>query len=96
MRPKVGGLKAHASATVLAVLAHRLVPTDIERTLQNCNGDASDSYPFLNGVTVNNGAWAQVTGVVDLTACTMINKLYLFAGAASGNLYIDDVSLTPL
>jgi len=66
------------------------------QTVQNCDGATSDSYPWLTGVTANNGAWVQATGVVDLTACTKINKLYLFAGAASGNLYIDDVSLTPL
>jgi hypothetical protein len=66
------------------------------QTVQNCNGAASDSYPWLNGQTVSNGTWVQVSGVVDLTACTTISKLLLFAGAASGNLYIDDVSLTPL
>lgn len=66
------------------------------QTVENCNGAASDSYPWLNGATVSNGAWVQVTGVVDLTSCTTISKLYLYAGAASGNLYIDDVSLTPL
>jgi len=66
------------------------------QTIQNCDSATTDSYPWLTGVTANNGAWVQATGVVDLTACTKINKLYLFAGAASGNLYIDDVSLTAL
>ena len=66
------------------------------QTVENCNGAASDSYPWLAGATVNNGQWVQVSGVVDLTSCTTISTLYLFAGAASGNLYVDDVSLTPL
>ena len=66
------------------------------QTVQNCNSDASDSYPWLAGATANNGAWVQVTGTVDLTTCTTINKLLLFAGAASGDLYLDDVSLTAL
>jgi len=45
---------------------------------------------------VTNGAWQQITGIVDLTACTSIEKLQLFVGADSGDLYIDDVALTPL
>jgi GH35 family endo-1,4-beta-xylanase len=64
--------------------------------VENCNGAASDGYPWLAGATVNNGQWVQVTGTVDLTSCTTIGKLYLYAGAASGNLYVDDVSLIPL
>jgi len=66
------------------------------QTVQNCNADASDSYPWLAGVTVANGAWVQVTGTVDLTGCTTVNKLLLFLGAASGDLYVDDVALTAL
>jgi GH35 family endo-1,4-beta-xylanase len=66
------------------------------QTVQNCNTGGSDTYPWLAGATVNNGAWVQVSGVVDLTSCTTINGLQLYAGAASGNLYIDDVSLTAL
>jgi GH35 family endo-1,4-beta-xylanase len=66
------------------------------QTVENCNSATSDSYPWLAGATVNNGAWVHVSGVVDLTSCTTINKLLLFAGAASGNLYIDDVTLNPL
>ncbi len=66
------------------------------QTVQNCNADASDSYPWLAGVTVANGAWVQVTGTVDLTSCTTVNKLILFVGAASGDLYVDDVTLTAL
>jgi hypothetical protein len=66
------------------------------QTIQNCNSDTQDSYPWLAGATVANGAWTQVSGVVDLTACTTINKLMLFAGADSGDLYLDDVSLIPL
>jgi hypothetical protein len=65
------------------------------QTVQNCDAKG-DSYPWLAGATVSNGAWVQVTGIVDLTACTSITKLLLFAGAASGDLYIDDVSLTAL
>jgi GH35 family endo-1,4-beta-xylanase len=65
------------------------------QTVQNCNG-AGDSYPWLNGATVSNGAWVQVSGTVDLSACTTIGKLLLFAGTASGNLYLDDVTLTAL
>jgi hypothetical protein len=66
------------------------------QTIQSCNGASSDSYPWLNGATVTNGAWQQITGIVDLTACTSIEKLQLFVGADSGDLYIDDVALTPL
>jgi GH35 family endo-1,4-beta-xylanase len=66
------------------------------QTVQNCNTDASDSYPWLAGATVANGAWVQVTGTVDLTSCTTVNKLLLFLGEASGDLYVDDVSLTAL
>jgi GH35 family endo-1,4-beta-xylanase len=66
------------------------------QTVENCNSATSDSYPWLAGATVANGAWVKVSGVVDLTACTTINKLLLFAGAASGDLYVDDVSLTAL
>ncbi|HYP89722.1 MAG TPA: endo-1,4-beta-xylanase [Polyangiaceae bacterium] len=66
------------------------------QTIQNCNADAGDSFPGLAFITVSNGQWVQVTGTVDLTACTTINKLVLFAGADSGSLYLDDVSLTPL
>jgi hypothetical protein len=65
------------------------------QTVQNCDSASSDSYPWMNGATVANGAWTQITGTVDLTSCTKINKLLLFAGTASGNLYIDDVTLTP-
>jgi len=31
-----------------------------------------------------------------VSACTSIEKLQLFVGADSGDLYIDDVLLTPL
>ena len=65
------------------------------QTVQNCNG-AGDSYPWLNGGTVSNGAWVQLVGTVDLTACSTIGNLLLFAGADAGDLYIDDVTLTPL
>ena len=66
------------------------------QTIQNCDAAASDSFPGLAFVTVNNGAWVQVSGTVDLSACTTINKLILFAGADSGDLFLDDVSLTPI
>jgi hypothetical protein len=66
------------------------------QTVQNCNSDATDSYPWLNGATISNGAWAQVSGVVDLSACTTVNKLLLFVGADEGDLFLDDVVLTPL
>jgi endo-1,4-beta-xylanase len=66
------------------------------QTIQNCNADTSDSYPGLAFPTVSNGTWVQVTGTVDLSACATINKLVLFAGADAGDLYLDDVSLTPL
>ena len=67
------------------------------RIVERCNGATSDSYPWLNGATVSNGGgWVKVSGVVDLTSCTTVNKLLLFAGAASGNLFIDDVSLAPI
>ena len=64
--------------------------------MQRCDGATSDSYPWLAGATVSNGAWAQVSGTVDLSACTSTEKLQLFVGADSGDLYVDDVTLTPL
>lgn len=66
------------------------------QTIQNCNADAGDSFPGLAFKTVSNGTWVQVTGTVDLTACTTVNKLILFAGADAGDLYLDDVSLVAL
>jgi hypothetical protein len=68
------------------------------QTDQICNGNGSESYPWLQGTTVNNGSWAQLTGTVDLSACTTsVDKLNLFVGGADGgDLYLDDVSLTPL
>jgi hypothetical protein len=66
------------------------------QTIQSCNSVGSDSYPWLAGDTVTNGSWKQVTGVVDLTTCTSIEKLMLFVGADAGDLYIDDIALTPL
>ncbi len=64
------------------------------QTIQNCNSDASDSFPGLAFSTVSNGTWTQVTGTIDLSACTTVNKLILFAGADSGDLNVDDVVLT--
>lgn len=66
------------------------------QTIQNCNSDAGDSYPGLAFKTVSNGVWVEVSGTIDLSACTTLNKLILFAGADAGDLYLDDVSLTPL
>jgi hypothetical protein len=66
------------------------------QTIQSCNGVGSDSYPWLMGDTVSNGSWKQLTGTVDLTGCSSIEKLQLFVGADSGDLYIDDVTLVPL
>lgn len=65
------------------------------QTVQNCD-NKGDSYPWLMGATVANGAWSQLSGTVDLSACTSVDKLLLFVGADSGDLYIDDVTLTPL
>jgi hypothetical protein len=45
---------------------------------------------------VSNGTWTQLTGTIDLSACTTLNKLILFAGADSGDLSLDDVVLTAL
>jgi endo-1,4-beta-xylanase len=66
------------------------------QTIQSCNGVGSDSYPWLMGDTVSNGSWKQLTGTVDLSGCTSIEKLQLFVGADSGDLYLDDVTLTPM
>lgn len=66
------------------------------QTVQSCNGTGSDGYPWLAGATVNNGTWQQVVGTVDLTACTTVEKLILFVGADSGDLYVDDVTLNPI
>jgi hypothetical protein len=38
----------------------------------------------------------QLTGVVDLTSCNSVENLLLFVGADAGDLYVDDVTLTPL
>ena len=65
------------------------------QTVQNCNA-AGDSYPWLNGVNVANGQWVQITGTIDLSACTTVDNLLLFAGADTGDLYVDDVTLTLL
>ena len=64
------------------------------QTIRNCAGDAGDSYPGMAFTTVTNGQWVQVTGTIDLTTCSAVNKLILFAGADAGDLYVDDVSLT--
>lgn len=66
------------------------------QAIKNCDSDASDSYPWLTGPVVAAGEWQQVTGTIDLSTCTQVNKLYLFAGADSGDVYIDDVVLTAL
>jgi hypothetical protein len=66
------------------------------QTVQSCNGTGSDSYPWLAGATVSNGDWQQVTGTVDLTACSTTEKLMLFVGADAGDLYVDDVTLSAL
>ena len=66
------------------------------QTVQSCNAGGSDTYPWLAGASVANGAWVQVAGTVDLTACTSVEKLILFVGADSSDLYVDDVSLTAL
>ncbi len=66
------------------------------QTVQSCNGTGSDTYPWLAGATVSNGVWQQVTGTVDLTTCTTVEKLQLFVGADSGDLYVDDVTLSAL
>jgi endo-1,4-beta-xylanase len=61
-----------------------------------CNSAVGDSYGNLAFPSPNNGQWVQVTGTLDLSACTTVEKLQLFAGADAGDLYLDDVSLTPL
>jgi len=66
------------------------------QTVQSCNATGSDTYPWLAGGSVANGAWVQVTGTVDLSACTSVEKLLLFVGADAGDLYVDDVTLTAL
>ncbi len=64
------------------------------QTVQSCNSVGTDSYPWLAGDQVTNGTWKQLSGTVDLSGCTSIEKLQLFAGADSGDLYLDDVTLT--
>ncbi|HET9958267.1 MAG TPA: endo-1,4-beta-xylanase [Polyangiaceae bacterium] len=66
------------------------------QTIQSCNATGSDSYPWLSGDTVTNGSWKQLTGTVDLSACSSVEKLQLFVGADGGDLYVDDVTLTPI
>ncbi|HEV8550404.1 MAG TPA: endo-1,4-beta-xylanase, partial [Polyangiaceae bacterium] len=63
--------------------------------IRNCNQE-SDSFPGLQFKTISTGGWVQVTGTVDLSTCTTINKMILFAGADAGDLSVDDVVLTPL
>jgi hypothetical protein len=66
------------------------------QAVQRCDGAAGDSYPWLQGDTVNNGEWKQLVGTVDLSACSSVDNLLLFVGGDSGDLYVDDVTLTPL
>ncbi len=66
------------------------------QTVLSCNGIGTDSYPWLAGATVASGTWQQVVGTIDLTACTSVEKLLLFAGADAGDLYLDDATLTAL
>lgn len=65
------------------------------QTIQACNG-GSTSYPWLGGANLGNGGWTQLTGTVDLSACTSIQNLVLFVGADTGDLYVDDVVLKPI
>jgi GH35 family endo-1,4-beta-xylanase len=66
------------------------------QSAKSCDG-ASTTYPFYAGPTVTSGQWVQVTGLIDLTACTTVNSLSLYAQEAStGSLYLDDVSLIAL
>ncbi|HMA93833.1 MAG TPA: endo-1,4-beta-xylanase, partial [Polyangiaceae bacterium] len=61
----------------------------------NCGSGAQ--YGWLQQVTVNNGEWQKITGPVDLSACTSVSQVSLFAeGPTSGNLYVDDVELIAL
>jgi len=66
------------------------------QTVQRCNAVTSDGFPWLAGATITPGEWTQLSGVVDLSGCTSVEKLLLFAGTGAGDLYIDDVTLTPL
>lgn len=66
------------------------------QTVRNCNSE-SDSYPWYMGPTITNDTWVELTGTVDLSTCTTINKMILFVGGASaGYMYLDDVSLTEI
>jgi hypothetical protein len=86
--------KATAWVSVAGLSADSL---DVKfQTVQSCNASGADSYPWLAGANVKNGVWQQLTGTVDLSACTSIEKLTLFVGADSGDLYVDDVSLSPI
>jgi hypothetical protein len=89
------GKKYQASAWVS--VASLSAPGAVKfQTVQRCNGASGDSYPWLAGGTVANGAWIQLAGTVDLSACTTIENLVLFVGADSGDLLVDDVVLTAL
>jgi hypothetical protein len=86
-----GGAKY--TATAWAMVSAAGTPIKFQN-IRNCDADASDSYPTLAWVsTPTVGAWTQITGTIDLSACTTVNKLQLFVGADTGNLYIDDVTL---
>lgn len=55
------------------------------------------SYNWLGAATINNGQWGTVSGIVDLSACTTVSRVELYAeGTTTGNLYIDDVMLVPV
>jgi len=63
--------------------------------IQNCNAQATDTYPIIQWINAPTAAntWVTVTGTLDLSACTTISKVQLLIGADVGDVYVDDVSL---
>ena len=97
-KPASAAIDCTTSATAWVSVGNLAAGSGLAKwqTIRNCDADAGDSFPGMAFPTVSNGAWVQVTGTIDLSACTTVNKLLLFAGADAGDLYLDDVSLTPL
>jgi len=81
------------TATAYAQVTDGTTPLKFQ-TIQKCNGAAADTYPTVQWVatpTIN--TWITLTGTVDLSACTTIEKLELLVGKDVGDVYVDDVSL---
>jgi len=63
------------------------------QVVQACDS-AADGYPTLQWIqTPVADTWTQVTGTIDVSTCTAVDKLILFVGHDDGDVYVDDVTL---